>query len=123
MAVHEQPVYYEIAFSFVNPKKQVDLFEKFIRKYSRIKVKRVLDIGCGPSLQLRELAKRGYEAIGVDLSPEMLRYLYKKSKEEGIVIQTLKADKTNFCLAKKVDFAFIMMGSFVFCNNEEMLKH
>ncbi len=123
MSVYEQPVYYEIAFSFVDSKKQADLFEKFIKKFSRIKVKRILDIGCGPSLQLREIAKRGYEAIGVDLSPEMLRYLDKKSKEEGIIVQTLKADKTNFCLAKKVDFAFIMMGSFVFSSNEELLKH
>lgn len=123
MAVYKEPLYYEIAFSFVDAKKQVDLFEKFIEKYSKVKVKRVLDIACGPSLQLRELAKRGYEAVGLDLSPQMLDYLKQKAKEEGVEIEAIKADMTNFKLKKKVDFAFIMMGSFRFKNNEELLRH
>lgn len=123
MAVYNEPLYYEIAFSFVDAKKQADLFEKFIKKYSQVKAKRVLDIACGPSLQLRELAKRGYEAVGIDLSPQMLNYLKQKAKEEGIEIETIKADMTNFKLKKKVDCAFIMMGSFRFKANVELLKH
>ncbi|NMB66473.1 class I SAM-dependent methyltransferase [Candidatus Woesearchaeota archaeon] len=123
MGVYNKPLYYEIAFSFVDAKKQVDLFEKFIEKYSKIKVKRVLDIACGPSLQLRELAKRDYEVIGLDLSLPMLKYLQEKAKEEGVRIDTVKANMTNFKLKKKVDFAFIMMGSFRFKNNEDLLKH
>lgn len=123
MSVYDHPLYYEIAFGFVDIKKQVDLFEKFIKRYSKIKVRRVLDIACGPSLQLRELAKRGYEAIGLDINPRMLRYLKEKAIEEGVKIETIKADMTSFKLKKKVDFAFIMMGSFKFKSNEELLKH
>lgn len=123
MKVYTNPFYYEIAFSFVDVKKQVELFEKIIEKYSKIKVKRVLDIACGPSLQLRELAKRGYEAVGLDLSKEMLDYLKQKAKEEGIKIETVRADMRNFKLKKKVDFAFILMGSFRFKSNEELLNH
>lgn len=123
MAVYNEPLYYEIAFSFVDAKKQADLFEKFIKEYSKTKVKRVLDVACGPSLQLRELAKRGYKAVGLDLSSQMLKYLTQKAKEEGVKIETIKADMTNFKLKKKADFAFIMMGSFGFKNNEELLKH
>lgn len=120
---NKKPLYYEIAFSFVDAKKQVDLFEKFVEKYSEVKVTRVLDIACGPSLQLRELAKRGYETIGLDLSPQMLEYLKGKAKEEGVKIETVRADMTNFKLNKKADFAFIMMGSFRFKSNEELLMH
>ncbi|MEM7825011.1 MAG: class I SAM-dependent methyltransferase [Candidatus Aenigmatarchaeota archaeon] len=123
MAVYNEPLYYEIAFSFVDAKKQADLFEKFIERYSEVKVKRVLDVACGPSLQLRELAKRGYEAVGLDISLQMLNYLKQKAKEEGIKIETIKADMTKFKLKKKIDFCFIMMGSFRFKNNEELLKH
>lgn len=123
MAVYNEPLYYEIAFSFVDVKKQADLFEKFIKEYSKIKVKRILDIACGPSLQLRELAKRDYEAVGLDLSPQMLNYLKQKAKEKGVKIETIKADMTDFKLKKKADFAFIMMGSFRFKNNEELLSH
>ena len=33
LQIYNQPKYYEIAFSFVSPKKQVELFEQFIKKY------------------------------------------------------------------------------------------
>jgi 2-polyprenyl-3-methyl-5-hydroxy-6-metoxy-1,4-benzoquinol methylase len=111
MSAYSEPLYYEIAFGFVNAKKQVDLFENFIRKYSKIKAKRFLDLGCGPSRQLREIARRGYEAIGLDMSQQMLGYLEQRAAEEGVKIQTIKADMTDFRLDEKVDFAFIMMGT------------
>lgn len=40
MPVYTEPEYYEIAFSFITAQKQVDLFEEFIAKYSRIEVNR-----------------------------------------------------------------------------------
>ncbi len=124
MAVYKEPLYYEIAFSFIDVKRQVDLFEKLIKKYSKIDVIRFLDIGCGPSLQLREIAKRGYEAIGLDSSSQMLKYLNKRAKQEGIKVETIKADMTRFRLKKKVDFAFIMMGTIGYIkSNEEFLTH
>ena len=123
MNVYKQPLYYEIAFSFIDPKQQVDYFEKIIRKFSKIRVIRFLDVACGPSLQLREIARRGYEAVGLDLSPEMLSYLRKKAREEGINVETVQADMTNFRLKKKADFAFIMMGSLDVESNEQFLSH
>lgn len=62
--IYKQAHYYEIAFSFVDVRKQVDLFEKMIKKYSGIPVISVLDIACGTALQLEEMARRGYRAIG-----------------------------------------------------------
>ncbi len=111
MSVYEQPLYYEIAFGFIDIKRQIDLFERFIQKFSKIKVKRFLDMGCGPSLQLREIAKRGYGAIGLDINPKMLRHLKRRSREEGIQVETIQGDMTRFRLEKKVDFASIMMGT------------
>jgi hypothetical protein len=55
--VYDQPLYYEIAFSYQDVKRQVDFFEEVARKYSKVPVRRFLDIACGPSPQLRELAK------------------------------------------------------------------
>jgi ubiquinone/menaquinone biosynthesis C-methylase UbiE len=124
MKVYNQPLYYEIAFDFIDAKKQVDLFERFIKKYSKIKVRTFLDIGCGPSLQLREITRRGYETFGMDSSVEMLRYLKIKIKEDGTKIKIIKADMTNFKLKKKVDFAFIMMGTIqLISSNEKFLTH
>lgn len=123
MAVYRQPLYYEIAFSFIDAKRQVDCFEKIISKFSKVKVRRVLDVACGPSLQLREMARRGYEAVGLDISKEMLEYLRAKAQEEGLKIETVHADMTKFRLKRKVDYAFVMMGSFAFKSNEDLLRH
>lgn len=123
MEIYKQPLYYEIAFDFVNPKKQVDNFEKIIKNFSKIKVRRFLDIACGPSLQLREIIRRGYEGIGLDSSFQMLQYLEKKLKEEKFKIEIVKADMVNFKLKKKADFVFIMMGSLNFGSNYEFLSH
>jgi len=123
MEAYKHPLYYEIAHGFFDVRKQVDTFEVLIKKFSKIKVKRFLDVACGPSLQLREIVKRGYEGIGLDSASEMLRYLSRKAKEEGLRIETVQADMSRFTFKKKVDFAFIMMGSFVFESNEKLLEH
>lgn len=122
--IYDQARYYEIAFSFIDPKKQGNLFEGFIKKYGKIKVNSVLDLGCGTALQLREMARRGYHAIGLDASAKMLEYLKVKAEREGLKIETIKADMNNFKLKEKVDFAYIMMGSIVYTkNNALFLTH
>lgn len=123
MGVYKHPLYYEIAFSFFDPKKQIDCFEEIITRFSKIRVNRFLDVACGTSLQLREIARRGYEAVGLDLSNEMLEYLRNKAKEEVLKIETVQEDDTHFRLGEKADFAFIMMGSFAFKSNEDLLRH
>jgi SAM-dependent methyltransferase len=123
MEIYEHPLYYEIAFSFFDVKKQVDTFELIIKEFSKVKARRFLDVACGPSLQLREIAKRGYEAVGLDLTPEMLSYLSKKAEMEGLQIEAVQADMCNFGLRKKADFAFVMMGSLVVESNEKLLSH
>jgi SAM-dependent methyltransferase len=123
MGIYNHPLYYEIAFSFFDIKKQIDAFEAIIKKFSKVKVKRFLDVACGPSLQLRELARRGYESVGLDVAPEMLAYLSGKAKEEHLRIETVQADMCAFKLKSKVDFAFVMMGSFVTDCDEKLLSH
>lgn len=120
-AIYDQAKYYEIAFNFVDSKKQVELFEKFIKKYSKVKVSRVLDLACGTALQLREFARKGYEAIGLDSSASMIEYLKKQAAASGLEIETVKADMNRFKLKQRVDFAYIMMGSIIYSKNNELL--
>ena len=121
MPVYDEPVYYEIAFSFVDIPMQVDLFEKFIHKYSNIPVRRVLDIGCGPSQQLRELARKGYEAGGLDRSPQMLIYLKEKTRKMGVRVETVQSSMTDFTLDAPVDLALILMGTIGLIDSRENL--
>jgi len=124
MPVYDEPLYYEIAFSFVDIPRQVDLFEEFVEKYSRIPVRRVLDIGCGPSQQLRELARRSYEAVGLDRSPRMLAYLRERAHEEGVRVSTVEADMTDFSLDGPADLALILIGTIgLIGSREDLLSH
>lgn len=117
--IYRRPEYYEIAFSFVDQARQVRVFEKFIKKFSKRKVHRVLDIACGTALQLRELAKQGYEAYGLDASAEMLSYLKQAAHQEKLAIHTICADMTHFTIPRSFDFAYIMMGSIVYVKSDE----
>jgi 2-polyprenyl-3-methyl-5-hydroxy-6-metoxy-1,4-benzoquinol methylase len=72
---------------------------------------------------VERIARRGYEAVGLDKSLKMLEYLSKKAKEESLNIETVRTNLEDFKLNKKVDFAFIMMGSLNVESNEKFLKH
>lgn len=123
--IYKQALYYEIAFGFTDVKKQADLFENFIAKYSGIEVETVLDLACGPAPQLREMARRGYKAVGLDISTDMIKYLKRCAQEEKLAIEAKRADMKNFQLKNKVDFAFIMMGSIIYAGkgNDELNAH
>ena len=123
MGIYRNPLYYEVVFSFFDVKKQIDAFEAIIERFSKVRVKRVLDVACGPSLQLIELARRGYKSIGLDIAPEMLAHLSERAKEEDLRIETVKADMCAFKLKRKVDFAFVMMGSLVTDSDAKLLSH
>ncbi len=124
MSIYREPLYYELAFSFVKPAKQIDLFEKLIKKYSALKAKSFLDMGCGPSPQLLELAKRGYACTGTDLCQDMLAYLVKKAKDKNLTIKTKKTDFTDFISKEKYDFAMMMMGTIGYIDSgKKLLSH
>ena len=61
-----------------------DYIEKHFRRHG-LPGKTVLDLACGTGSLTRELALRGYEMIGVDLSPEMLSEAAEKNRDVGEV--------------------------------------
>jgi len=121
--LYDSPFYYDVAFGFRDIGKEVDFFEECIRKFSKIKVNRVLDIGCGPSPYMLELAKRGYVFTGLDLSSSMLDYSLKKASKAGIKIETIHADMRSFETKEKFDFVFCMLGSISIESNRDFLSH
>ena len=122
-SVYDNPRYYEIAFSFRDIAAEVDVLEQVIARFSRIPVATVLEMGCGHAPHLAELAKRGYQYIGLDLSPAMLGYA--QSRADGIHTSARfeLADMTDFQLAGQVDFAFVLLGSLQARNTAELVSH
>jgi SAM-dependent methyltransferase len=53
---------------------ECDLIEQVIKTYGDGSVRRLLDLGCGTGGHATPLAQRGYDVVGVDRSPDMLRY-------------------------------------------------
>lgn len=83
--------------------KDIAFFKKIIPKDAS-----VLEIGCGTGRVSIELAKRGNQVLGLDLSKEMLNILNEKIvnglEEMDGSIKTVQADMIHFELGKKFDW-------------------
>ena len=85
-----------------------DFIEKIIeREYSMGKPELVLDLGCGTGSMTLELARRGYDMTGIDISAEMLDIARDRAYEAGIGsdILWLEQDMREFELYGTVDTA------------------
>ncbi len=80
----------------------VDYFETLIKKFSKIKTKKILDLGCGTGIPTLLLRFKGYKMVGLDRSKEMLEVARQKAK--GIKnVRYVKGDFTKFKLNEKFD--------------------
>lgn len=121
--LYNYPRYYDLAFSFRDIGKEIDVFEECFRKHSKIPVRKVLELACGPSPHLEELAKRGYEYVGLDINQAMIDYAQGKARALGIHPTFLLADMRSFTLEEPVDFAYTMLGSLYVETTQDILSH
>ena len=121
--LYQFPEYYEIAFSFRNIRREVDVLEEAASRFSKIPVRVFLDIGCGNSPHMEELARRGYGFVGIDISEEMPAFSEEKARRNGVSAQFSKADMVDFRIDRSVDFAFVMLGSLFVRNTAEIVSH
>jgi SAM-dependent methyltransferase len=122
-SVYDHPEYYEIAFSFRDIRAEVDVFEECLRRFSRIPVRSVLELGCGNSPHMIELARRGYQYSGLDLSEAMLEYSSQKASEAGVPADLVRADMLDFSLDATVDFVYVLLGSLCAKNTDDLVTH
>ena len=121
--VYDNPKYYEIAFSFRNIPAEVDVFEECFKRFSKIPVKSVLELGCGNSPHMEELIKRGYQYSGLDLSKAMLEYSREKASHIGAEVNLIQADMIDFSFETMVDFVYVLLGSLHVKSTSELLTH
>lgn len=120
---YDHPRYYEIAFAFRDIPAEVDVFEKVIRRFSSIPVRRMLELGCGPACHMPEIMGRGYEYLGIDLNPNMLAYARSKAVQAGCSPTLLQKNMVDFGLQEPVEFAFVLLGSLYVSTTEEFMGH
>jgi SAM-dependent methyltransferase len=121
--LYDYPVYYETAFSFRDIRREADVFDECTKQYSKIPVRRVLELGAGTAPHIGEWARRGIEYVGIDTNEKMLDYARSKAEKLQITATLQKADMRSFSLHRTVDFAYTMLGSLFAQTTEDLNSH
>ncbi len=95
-------VYHEMYQSIFNYENEFQLYDKSL---SKLKCKKILEIGCGSGNLAKYFIKKGYDYTGLDVSKEMIE-LSKELVPEG---KFIRADMRNLELNEKFD-AVIVTG-------------
>jgi 2-polyprenyl-3-methyl-5-hydroxy-6-metoxy-1,4-benzoquinol methylase len=97
---------------------ECDFIEKeidFNKKY------KILDIGCGTGRHSIELAKRGYNVTGIDLSDSLLEKARQKATKPGLEISFLKCDARQLSYHSEFDIVIMLCeGAFPLMETDEM---
>ncbi len=64
---------------------------------------RVLDLACGIGRHSLELSRRGFEVVGVDISPELLEMAEREAEAQSLEIAFLRADLRELDLKDEFD--------------------
>ena len=112
---------YEILNSDIDYSAWADFFERCFDKYLVARPELMLDLACGTGTMTRELAKRGYDMIGVDGSPEMLSEAFSKNDGEHSILY-LNQDMREFELYGTVGAVSCCLDSINYLLSEEDVK-
>ena len=82
---------------------------------------RVLDIACGVGRHSIELARRGYDATGIDFSKSALAMAGRSASEAGVQPSFVELDMRQLEERESYDAAFSFFSSFGYFSDEENL--
>ncbi len=122
-SVYAYPQYYDIGYRW-RTVEECAFLQVCFERYASCTVGSVLDAGCGSGRHLRELARRGYRAIGFDPQPEMVQFVREQAQREGLAIDVFEGSLASFRYHGQVDAAICLMDTFRFLlTTEEIIAH
>lgn len=81
---------------------------------------RILDLACGFGRHSLELARRGYDVTGVDITPEYIEYATKQAQAENLNASFICSDIRNVTFHNEFDVVLNMAdGAIGYLENEE----
>jgi SAM-dependent methyltransferase len=107
----DHPEWFEIGFQDVTGR-EADFFEAAFQRWCDFPVRRLLEPACGSGRLVVEMARRGYEVTGFDLSKPSVEFLRRRLKGTKLKAKAMQADMTRFSLPQKFDGAFCTYNSF-----------
>ena len=96
-----------------------DYIEKCINKFGREDTSLVLDLGCGTGSLTLELANRGYDMIGADISAEMLNIAMDRAHDAEKSILYLMQDMRCFELYGTVGAIICSLDGISYLESED----
>ncbi|PLS15716.1 cyclopropane-fatty-acyl-phospholipid synthase [Bacillus sp. M6-12] len=101
--------------------KGTDQEVNFLEKLMELqKDARILDIGCGTGRHSLELARRGYQPVGIDISSEFIKYANKEAEDQNLPAEFFAADARELNYQREFDGAICLcQGAFGLAGNEE----
>jgi SAM-dependent methyltransferase len=103
---------YDSMYSGKSYTAECDLIDEAVNRYAAHRPLKLLDIGCGTGGHAFELAKRGYQVTGVDLSAEMLVAAKAKAQTFDVNRQPrfVQGDARDFNTGTTHDIAIMMFA-------------
>jgi SAM-dependent methyltransferase len=87
-----------------------------------VKPRTVVDLGCGTGTIMEQLAHKGYQMIGIDLSSDMLAVTYDKMLEKGSVFQLFRQDMREFTIPSPVEAVVCFCDSLSYLTSEDDIR-
>ncbi len=83
----------------------------------------IIDIACGTGRHAIEMAKKGYQVTGIDISNHMLEAARRKAQEEQVSIQFLQIDMKALDFMDGFDAAYILFNTAtLLIDNEDLIQ-
>ena len=125
---------YDIAFSDRNFVDECNFLDYCLQTYGAVALPRggvspgnrqsFLELACGPGRHAQEFACRGWRAVGLDLSPEMLEYARSIEVSTNRPVTWHEGDMCDFILDEPVSLAANLMESLShLTTNESVVNH
>jgi SAM-dependent methyltransferase len=112
LELYERAELYDIAFSYRDIGTEVDVLTGWYAGMTgQPRPTRVLELGAGPARHAREFARRGAESWALDMAPTMSDYARAQAAAEGVQLEVVTADMTDFELPRRFDLVLLMINS------------
>ena len=103
--------YYDELTANIDYKKRAEYFDAIIKKFKKTEGNILLDLACGTGSLSEQLARLGYDVVGVDNSEEMLSTAISKKFESGLPVQYLCQDMRRIDMFGTIDAAVCALDS------------
>ena len=90
---------------------------------SKLKKGEILDAGCGSGYMAREVIKRGWNCVGIDLSKKMLEFAKEQANKEGLKSDLRHCSVLDMDIFDDEEFDVVMMnGVLPYINKKDECK-